>query len=58
VPKFKMLSPGRWGEKNLRDYNYAMRTEQERKSPARAWAQPRGRLRALGLGGKVERAYS
>jgi enamine deaminase RidA (YjgF/YER057c/UK114 family) len=24
MPKFKMLSPGAWGEKNLREYNYAM----------------------------------
>ena len=24
MPKFKMLSPGGWGEKNLRDYSYSM----------------------------------
>jgi len=24
MPKFKMLAPGGWGEKQLRDYNYAM----------------------------------
>jgi hypothetical protein len=24
LPKFKTLSTGAWGEKNLRDYNYAM----------------------------------
>ena len=24
MPKFEMLSPGDWGEKNLRDYNYSM----------------------------------
>ena len=24
MPKFKTLAPGRWGEKNLRDYHYSM----------------------------------
>ena len=29
MPKFKMLAPGGWGEKNLRDYNYSMVMEVE-----------------------------
>ena len=24
MPKFKMLAPGGWGQKNLRDYSYSM----------------------------------
>jgi hypothetical protein len=37
MPKVKLLTPGRWGEKQNRDYSYSMVMEVDGRVELRSW---------------------